>query len=68
MVENRKSYTLSHEKFLKGSQGNVIAIFSPLTRLWYFMEEERNLVPENYDEAAVGHNDIALLLNKLFCW
>lgn len=40
MEENKKSYTLNHEKGLKGKQEKVMAIFSPLTRLWHIVEEE----------------------------
>ena len=61
MEENRKSYTLNHEKGLNRAQEKVMAIFSPLTRLYHIVEEERNLNPENGEEAAAGHNDIALL-------
>ena len=40
------------KKFLKGTQEKAMAIFLPLTRLWYIMKEERSLIPENDDEAA----------------
>ena len=60
LVENRKSYTLNHDKVLKWIQEKFMAIFSPWTRLWHVIEEERNLIPENDDEVAAGHNDIIL--------
>ena len=41
-----------------------MVISSTLTKLWHIMEEERNLIPKNDDEAAAGHNDIALLFEQ----
>ena len=41
-----------------------MAISSTLTKLWHIMEEERNLIPKNDDEAATGYTDIALLFEQ----
>ena len=46
LVENKKLYTLNHEKVLKRTQEKGMAIFAPLTRLWHIMEEERKMIPE----------------------
>ena len=32
------------KKALNGAQEKVVAILSPLTRMWNMMEEERNLI------------------------
>lgn len=52
------------KKFLKGTQEKAMAIFLPLTRLWYIVKEERSLIPENDDEAAAEHNGIALFFEQ----
>ena len=60
LLENKKSSTLYHEKILKRIQEKIVSVLAPLTKLWSFMEEERELVSPD-DEASDGHQEIARL-------
>ena len=43
-----------HEKILKRIQEKLVSVLAPLTKLWSFMDEERELFsPDN--EASDGH-------------
>ena len=41
MTENKRTLTLTHEKFLKAMQENVLHILGPLSRLWLIMKNEK---------------------------
>ena len=61
LIENKKNVILNQkQQVLKGTQGRVVTTLAPLSKLWYTMESERNLIPVN-DETLAGHNEIALL-------
>ena len=63
LLEGRKSSTLYHEKILKGIQEKIVSVLAPLTKLWSFMVEERELIsPDN--EASDGHQEIASLFEQ----
>ena len=63
LLENKKSSTLYHEKILKGIQEKIVSVLAPLTQLWSFMEEERELISPD-DEASDGHQEIASLFEQ----
>ena len=61
LIENKKNVILNQkQQVLKWTQGRVVTILAPLSKLWYTMELERNLTAAN-DETLTGHNEIALL-------
>ena len=52
-----------HEKILKGIQEKIVSVMAPLTKLWSFIEEERELISSD-DEASDGHQEIASLFEQ----
>ena len=63
LLENKKYSTLYHEKILKVMQEKIVSVLAPITKLWSFMEEERELIVPD-DEAADDHQEIASLFEQ----
>ena len=63
LLENKKSSTLYQEKILKGVQEEILSVLARQTKLWSFMEEERELIALD-DEASDGHQGMASLFEQ----
>ena len=64
LSDNKKLSTLNQEKTLKGTQEKVALILGPLNRRWNIMEAEREALPDNDNEATLGHMEIATLFEQ----
>ena len=51
------------KKYFKGIQEKIVSVLAPLTKLWSFMEQERELIAPD-DEAADGHQEIVSLFEQ----
>ena len=51
------------KKYFKGIQEKIVSVLARLTKLWSFMEQERELIAPD-DEAADGHQEIVSLFEQ----
>ena len=51
------------KKYFKGIQEKIVSVLARLTKLWSFMEQERELIAPD-DEAADGHQEMVSLFEQ----
>ena len=51
------------KKYFKGIQEKMVSVLARLTKLWSFMEQERELIAPD-DEAADGHQEMVSLFEQ----